>query len=139
MDPAVDHGDRQLHRRVVAGGRRYHLHHGALGQEDASMTTEHVCTAPVLESSRRIAAVGLLAGVLALLATPASASAGTTERVSVDSAGNQQNGSFPFCSFSRYRSSMSVEGRFVGFESDGQNLVPGVPLMRESMCISDRW
>ena len=37
------------------------------------MTTEN--------AARRIAAVGLLTGVLALLAVPASAAAGTTERV----------------------------------------------------------
>src|SRR5256885_535736 len=53
MDPAVDHGDRELHHGVVAGDRRHHLHHGALMPKDAP--------------SRTILAVGLLAGVLALL------------------------------------------------------------------------
>src|SRR6184192_827661 len=83
MDPAVDHGDRELHHGMVAGGRRSHLHR-ALAPKDATMTTEN--------AARRIATVGLLTGVLALLAVPASAAAGTTERVSVDSAGNQENG-----------------------------------------------
>jgi Tol biopolymer transport system component len=42
----------------------------------------------------------------------------TTTRVSVDSAGNQGN------SYS-YRPSISADGRFVVFESDASNLVPG--------------
>ncbi len=45
---------------------------------------------PALAFARRIAALGLLAGVLALLAPPASA--GTSDCVSVDSAGNEGNG-----------------------------------------------
>src|SRR5206468_13020522 len=47
---------------------------------------------PSLAASRRILAVGLLAGVLALLTTPPGASAATTRRASVDSAGNEQIG-----------------------------------------------
>ncbi|MEG4632535.1 calcium-binding protein [Microcoleus sp. AR_TQ3_B6] len=44
----------------------------------------------------------------------------TTTRVSVDSAGNQQNGSSFF-----NVSSISGDGRFVAFESNAVNLVPG--------------
>jgi len=44
----------------------------------------------------------------------------TTTRVSVDSAGNQQNGSSFFNA-----SSISADGRFVAFESNAGNLVPG--------------
>ena len=51
------------------------------------MTTEDARTSPSLTLARRIAALGLLASILAVLAPPAGA--GTTERVSVDSAGNQ--------------------------------------------------
>ena len=65
----------------------------------------------------RVAAVGVLAGALALLAAPVGASAGTTERVSVDSAGNQGNrgGGAP---------SLSADGRFVAFFSGATDLVP---------------
>src|SRR5256885_14286605 len=65
-----------------------------------------------------VAAVGVLAGALALLAAPVGASAGTTERVSVDSAGNQGNrgGGAP---------SLSADGRFVAFFSAATNLVAG--------------
>ena len=65
-----------------------------------------------------VAAVGVLAGALALLAAPVGASAGTTERVSVDSAGNQGNrgGGAP---------SLSADGRFVAFFSGATDLVAG--------------
>src|SRR2546429_83327 len=66
MDPGVDHGDRELHHGVVAGGRRHHLHHRALAQKDATMTTGNARTSPSLALARRIAAVGLLAGGPAL-------------------------------------------------------------------------
>jgi len=46
-------------------------------------------------------------------------STGTTERVSVDSSGNQANGS------SYYPPSVSADGRFVAFSSDASNLVSG--------------
>src|SRR5437660_12238696 len=64
-----------------------------------------------------VAAVGVLAGALALLSAPVGASAGTTERVSVDSAGNQGNrgGGAP---------SLSADGRFVAFFSGATDLVP---------------
>jgi hypothetical protein len=80
------------------------------------MTTEN--------AARRIAAVGLLTGVLALLAVPASAAAGTTERVSVDSAGNQENG-YPRPWTTHLDLALSADGRFVAFTSRSTNLVPG--------------
>jgi Tol biopolymer transport system component len=83
------------------------------------MTTENARTSPSFAPASRIAAVGLLAGVLAfLLATPTDASAQTTERVSVDSAGTQGNGS-------SILAAISADGRFVAFSSDASNLVPG--------------
>src|SRR5207247_9429454 len=93
MDPAVDHGDRELHGRVGARGRRHHLHRGALAPKDATMTTQNARPFPSLAPSRRILAVGLLAGVLALPTTPPGASAATTRRASVERAGNEQIGS----------------------------------------------
>src|SRR2546430_9218088 len=106
MDPAVDHGDRELHGRVGAGDRRHHLHHGALMPKAATMRTADARTSPSPAPSRRVLAAGLLAGVLALLTTPAGASAGTTERVSLDSAGRPGNdgSSTP---------ALSADGRFV--------------------------
>src|SRR2546422_705266 len=83
--------------------------HVAVGRKaPRPMTTGHVRTAPTLVSSRRIAALGLLASFLALLVTPARAAAGTPERVSVDSAGNEGNGGSggPV---------ISADGRFVAF------------------------
>ena len=82
------------------------------------MTTDDVRTSPALASSRRIAAVGLLAGVLALLAAPTGAAAGTTERVSMDSAGNEGNGGSG-------GPAISADGRFVAFASYATNLVAG--------------
>src|SRR5438874_791958 len=82
------------------------------------MTTEHVRTAPALAFSWRITAVGLLASFLALLVTPARAAAGTPERVSVDSAGNEGNGGSG-------GPAISTDGRFVAFDSGATNLVPG--------------
>src|ERR1700704_5286397 len=67
MDPSVDHCDRELHHGVVAGGRRHHLHHGPLAPKDATMRAEDARTSPSLALARRILAVGLFAGVLALL------------------------------------------------------------------------
>jgi len=70
---------------------------------------------------RMVAAVGLLlAGVLAPLATPAGASPGTTERMSVDSAGTQGDGNSLGT-----RTALSADGRFVAFHSVATNLVPG--------------
>ena len=95
------------------------------------MTTENARTSPSLAPSRKIAGVGLLAGVLALLATPVGASAATTERVSVDSAGRQAN------STSAYPA-MSGDGRFVAFESSATNLVPGDTNGRTDVFVRDR-
>src|SRR5439155_408211 len=119
MDQAVDHGDRELHQWVGSGSGRHHLRHGAVGRKETRpMTTGHVRTAPTLVSSRRIAALGLLASFLALLVTPARAAAGTPERVSVDSAGNEGNGGSG-------GTAISTDGRFVAFSSYATNLVPG--------------
>ncbi len=69
--------------------------------------------------SRVGAAVRILAGALALLAPAAGASAGTTERVSVDSGGNEANGE------SRFRPAISADGSFVAFNSAATDLVVG--------------
>ena len=81
------------------------------------MMTEHVRKFPSRAAWRRIVTVGLFAGVLALLATPAGAAAGTTERVSVASDGTQGN------SPSRIPA-ISADGRVVAFQSWATNLVP---------------
>src|SRR5947207_5870805 len=115
MDPAVDHGDRELHHGVVAGARRHHLQRGALTPKDATMTTENARPSPSLALARRIAAVGLLAGVLAfLLATPPGASASTTERIPATLG--------PHSIY--LRPSISADGRFVAFASNAPDLVP---------------
>ena len=88
-------------------------------------------TAAVTRSLTRVvsvAAVGVLAGALALLATPARASAGTTERVSVDSAGNAAN------AYSQ-QPAISADGRFVAFDSSASNLAPGT-LTERATCSS---
>ena len=56
---------------------------------------------------------------------------GTTERVSVDSAGNQGNrgGGAP---------SLSADGRFVAFESVASNLVPGDTNGANDVFVHDR-
>jgi Tol biopolymer transport system component len=59
-----------------------------------------------------MAAIGL-----ALAAWPATASPGQTERVSVDSAGNEANSQ-------SLSTSMSADGRYVAFSSSASNLVP---------------
>ena len=82
------------------------------------MTTEHTRMFPAHPSACAIAAVGLLASFLAVLAAPAGVSAGTTERVSVDSAGNEANRGSD-------GPSISANGRFVVFWSDATNLVRG--------------
>src|SRR5438094_1790918 len=78
-----------------------------------------------------VAAVGVLAGALALLATPARASAGTTERVSVDSAGNAANASSG-------APAISADGRFVAFLSDATYLVPGDTNGEPDVFVHDR-
>src|SRR6266480_6716178 len=80
------------------------------------MRTGDARTSLSLAPSRRAAFAGLLVSALALLATPAAAPAGTTELVSVDSAGNQGGGYWP---------AISADGRFVAFISGSTNLVPG--------------
>jgi Tol biopolymer transport system component len=65
----------------------------------------------------RYALLGLLA-LAALLVGGAGASPGITERVSVDSSGNQGNGD-------SIVPGISGDGRFVAFSSNASNLVPG--------------
>src|SRR5207237_167695 len=100
-----------------------------LAPKDATMTTEN--------AARRIATVGLLTGVLALLAVPASAAAGTTERVSVDSAGNQENG-YPRPWTTHLDLALSADGRFVAFTSRSTNLVPGDTNGSPDVFVHDR-
>jgi Tol biopolymer transport system component len=86
-----------------------------------SRTTKRMPAVTLLEARwRHIAAVALLAGVLTCPAVPADADPGTTELVSVDSAGNPGNGPTGFGG----PPSISADGRFVAFESDATNLVP---------------
>ena len=66
------------------------------------------------------AALTFLTGILALLAMPGIAPAGTTERVSVDGAGNQGD------SLSS-EAAISADGRFVAFTSLSTNLCLGTP------------
>jgi len=56
---------------------------------------------------------------------------GVTERVSVDSVGNQANGY-------SYDESISADGRFVAFRSDASNLVPGDTNGRFDVFVHDR-
>ena len=74
--------------------------------------------------ARTITAVGVLAGALALPAPPARAFPGTTERVSVDSAGNQANGPCLSGAFAP-PPSITPDGRFVAFAAWARNLAPG--------------
>jgi Ca2+-binding RTX toxin-like protein len=54
----------------------------------------------------------------------------TTTRVSFDSAGNQANSG-------SYTASISADGRFVAFESDASNLVPGDTNRRQDIFVRD--
>lgn len=56
---------------------------------------------------------------------------GATERVDLDSAGNQANGG---C----YPPTISDDGRFVGFESSASNLVPGDTNQQDDVFVHDR-
>ena len=80
---------------------------------------------------RMIAIIGFLVGILALLQTPAAALAGTTERVSVDNAGNQGNAA---------SSGVGISGddRFVVFTSSATNLVPGDTNSVDDVFVRDR-
>src|SRR5438067_11090755 len=100
------------------------------------MKAEDAHTSPLPALARRILAVGLLAGVLVLLATPTGASAQTTERVSVDSAGNEQIGPPP--DGPTPPPSISADGRFVAFDSRATNLVPGDTNGRSDVFVHDR-
>jgi hypothetical protein len=65
----------------------------------------------------RAAIVALLALAALLAALPAGASHDITQRVSVDSAGNQADRE-------SFRPAISADGRFVAFDSIASNLVP---------------
>jgi len=80
---------------------------------------------------RMIAIIGFLVGILALLQTPAAALAGTTERVSVDNAGNQGNAASS-------GDGISGDGRFVVFTSSATNLVPGDTNSVADVFVRDR-
>lgn len=69
-------------------------------------------------SFRPIAWLAASLVITSIVAVPASASPGTTERLSVDSGELQQNGNSLF-------TSVSADGRFVAFASGATNLVSG--------------
>ena len=72
---------------------------------------------------RKLAVVVGIAFVLLLVtdgSTPPAADPGSTTRVSVDSAGNQGNDESLYLS-------ISADGRYVAFHSDGSNLVGETP------------
>jgi Tol biopolymer transport system component len=85
-----------------------------------------------MSRNRRAArvAAGLSASVL--VASTVLASAGVTERVSVDSAGNQANA--PSLTFV----DVAAGGRFVVFASDASNLVPGDTNGLQDVFVRDR-
>src|SRR5206468_12611769 len=66
-----------------------------------------------------------------------SAAAGTTERVSVDSAGNEENG-YPRPWTTHLDLALSADGRFVAFTSRSTNLVPGDTNGTPDVFVHDR-
>lgn len=91
---------------------------------------------PKMPSTRiRLAALTLLAPLVAafavLAAGGATASPGTTTRVSVDSAGNQANAGSE-------APSISGDGRYVAFQSSASNLVPGDTNGQADIFLHDR-
>jgi len=76
-------------------------------------------------------AVILLLALAALVVGGAGASPGTTERVSVDSAGNEGNDE------SNY-GALSADGRYVAFHSYATNLVPADTNNRSDVFVHDR-
>src|SRR5205814_2235014 len=78
------------------------------------------------------AAVRSLAGAVARRAPAAGGSAGTTERVSVDSGGNEANGE------SRFRPAISDDGSIVAFTSFATNLVPADGNRTMDVFVHDR-
>jgi archaellum component FlaF (FlaF/FlaG flagellin family) len=67
-----------------------------------------------------------------LIATPSGASTGTTELVSVDNAGGQGDG------HSQSPVAISADGRYVAFQSDASNLVPGDTNYITDVFVHDR-
>ena len=87
---------------------------------------------------RLVIALPLLAALVCSIALVASggrsslALSGTTERVSVDSAGNEGNG------HSDYPPAISADGRYVAFNSRAFNLVPGDTNGKTDVFVHDR-
>ena len=80
----------------------------------------------------RMVLVGLVALAIVLVGSgPNSASAGLVERVSVNSAGNEGNGSSS-------GQSMTPDGRYVAFASDASNLVPNDTNGARDVFVHDR-
>jgi Tol biopolymer transport system component len=63
---------------------------------------------------------------------------GVTERVSVDSSGAQANGPCPLAWYHAVGISLSATGRFVVFESEATNLVPGDTNGKADIFVRDR-
>ena len=83
-------------------------------------------------SSRSALVWLLLAGItLGLLLRPAGASPGATDRVSVDTNGNEANGRSLY-------PAISGDGRYVAFISDASNLVPDDTNGFEDVFVRDR-
>ena len=78
---------------------------------------------------------GVLAGgrTMRHILSADAAGPGTTERVSVDSAGAQGNG------YSSYYLSISGDGRYAAFESEASNLVPGDTNADWDIFVHDRF
>jgi hypothetical protein len=76
--------------------------------------------------------MAVIAGVL-LSGQPTHASPGATTRVSVDSAGNQANGSSGW-----FTPAISADGRYVAFQSSASNLVPGDTNGADDVFVHDR-
>jgi Tol biopolymer transport system component len=84
----------------------------------------------MLDTVDRFRALGSALALVLGAAAPAWAN-GTTERVSVAPGGVQGN-------FGSYRAAISAGGRFVAFESDATNLVPGDTNPRMDVFVRDR-
>jgi Tol biopolymer transport system component len=83
-----------------------------------------------------VAALAVLALLTFLPSGRGAATPGTTERVSVDSSGNQGNG--PSGGFGIRGLAISADGRYVAFRSDATNLVPGDTNGVEDVFVHDR-
>jgi Tol biopolymer transport system component len=87
---------------------------------------------PAVSSARGArAALSLVVGVAALGLLGAAARAQVTRRVSIDSAGNEANGTSDL-------PVVSADGRFVAFQSGASNLVPGDTNGLDDVFVYDR-